>query len=143
MAGGEEASNTLSSQFDAKSVADYWLIEAEESLRVAGHLVEKADYSYALFFGHLAIEKLLKAFYALRLKGHAPPIHNLLRLARALGLELDQVQTDALIRISAFNIEARYPDVKRDFRRMCTPGYTDGQMAAIKEMFAWLRSQVA
>jgi HEPN domain-containing protein len=83
MPGKEEASNTSSSQFDAQSVADYWLTEAEESLRVAEHLVEKADYSYALFFGHLAIEKLLKALYALRLKGHAPPIHNLLRLARA------------------------------------------------------------
>jgi hypothetical protein len=53
MPGGEVASNTSSSQFDAKSVADYWLTEAEESLRVAEHLVEKADYSYALFFGHL------------------------------------------------------------------------------------------
>ena len=143
MLGGEAASNTPSSQFDAKSVADYWLTEAEESLRVAEHLVEKADYSYALFFGHLAIEKLLKALYALRLKEHAPPIHNLLRLARALGLELDQVHADALIRISAFNIEARYPDMKRDFRRMCTPEYTGQQMAVIKEIFAWLRSQVA
>ena len=136
-------SNTPLNQFDAVSVANYWLTEAEESLRVAEHLVEKTDYSYALFFGHLAIEKLLKALYALRLKGHAPPIHNLLRLARTLGLELDQVQTDALIRISAFNIEARYPDMKRDFRRTCTPEYTDQQMAAIKEMFAWLRSQQA
>ena len=43
----------------------------------------------------------------------------------------------------AFNIEARYPDMKRDFRRTCTPEYTDQQMAAIKEMFAWLRSQQA
>ena len=139
----EEVSNTPSSQFDAQSVADYWLTEAEESLRVAEHLVEKADYSYALFFGHLAVEKLLKALYALRLKEHAPPIHNLLRLARTLGLALNQIQTDTLIRISAFNIEARYPDMKRDFRRTCTPEYTDQQMVAIKEMFAWLRSQQA
>ncbi len=143
MPGEEEASKTPSSQFDAKSVADYWHIEAEESLRVAEHLVETADYSYALFFGHLAIEKQLKALYALRLQGHAPPIHNLLRLARALGLELDETQIDTFIRISAFNIEARYPDIKRDFRRACTPEYTDQQMVAIKEMFMWLQSQKA
>ena len=49
MPGEEEARNIPSHQFDAKSVADYWLTEAEESLRVAEHLVEKADYSYALF----------------------------------------------------------------------------------------------
>ncbi len=143
MPGEEEASNTSASQFDAKRVADYWLTEAREALSVAEHLVEKTDYSYALFFGHLAIEKLLKALYALRLKEHAPPIHNLLRLARTLDLKLDQVQTDALIRISAFNIEARYPDMKRDFRRICTPGYTAQQMAVIQEMFTWLQSQLA
>ncbi|MEW6003092.1 MAG: hypothetical protein AB1638_10655 [Nitrospirota bacterium] len=28
---------------------------------MAGHLFEKGDYPYALFFGHLTIEKLLKA----------------------------------------------------------------------------------
>lgn len=47
--------------FDAESVAAYWLTEAEEALEVAQHLIEKADYSYALFFGHLAVEKMLKA----------------------------------------------------------------------------------
>jgi HEPN domain-containing protein len=141
MPGEEEAHNTPSSQFDAQSVAEYWLTEAEESLRVAEHLVEKADYSYALFFGHLAVEKSLKALYALRFKEHAPPIHNLLRLARAVGLELDEARADALIRITAFNIEARYPDMKRDFRRACTPEYTAHQMAAIKEILEWLQSQ--
>ena len=95
----------------------------------------------ALFFGHLAIEKVLKALYALRLKEHAPPIHNLLRLAKAIGLNLDDERTEALLRIAAFNIEARYPDVKRDFRRMCTPEYTERQMALIRELFEWLRSQ--
>ena len=35
---------------------DLWLEEASESLQVARHLFEKTDYSYALFFGHLAEE---------------------------------------------------------------------------------------
>jgi HEPN domain-containing protein len=141
MQGTEAAGNTALNQFDAKSVADYWLTEAEESLRVAEHLVEKADYSYALFFGHLAVEKSLKALYALRFKEHAPPIHNLLRLARIVDLALDEARADALIRITAFNIEARYPDMKRDFRRACTPEYTEQQIAVIKEMLEWLQFQ--
>jgi hypothetical protein len=41
-------------EFDVGQVVSYWLIEADEALRVADHLVEKTDYSYALFFGHLA-----------------------------------------------------------------------------------------
>ena len=59
--------------------------------------------SFALFFGHLAIEKVLKALYALRLKERAPPIHNLHRLAQAIGLDLDDERTEALLRITAFN----------------------------------------
>ena len=131
-----------SEEFDVERVKTYWLTEAEEALQVADHLVEKTDYSYALFFGHLAIEKVLKALYVAKFQDHAPPIHNLLRLARAAGLELDETQTDALITITAFNIEARYPDVKRAFRQRCTAEYTERQMVVIEELYEWLRSRM-
>ena len=45
-------------EFNAEQIKTYWLTEAQEALKVADHLIEKKDYSYALFFGHLAIEKL-------------------------------------------------------------------------------------
>ena len=126
--------------FDVEKVKAYWLTEAEEALQVADHLVEKRDYSYALFFGHLAVEKLLKAVYVARREEHAPPVHNLLRLAKAAGLETDEIKTAALITITAFNIEARYPDVKRAFRQKCTAQFTGSQMQIVKEVFQWLRS---
>jgi HEPN domain-containing protein len=131
-----------SEDFDARVVAQYWFAEAQETLTVADHLVEKGDYSYALFFGHLAIEKELKGLHAIRQGQHAPPIHNLLRLAKAAGIEPNEAQTEILIRITAFNIEARYPDPKRDFRRRCTPEYVAEQMAAIREVLAWLKSHL-
>ena len=126
--------------FDAQAVAQYWFAEAEEALTVADHLVEKGDYSYALFFGHLAVEKELKGVHALRRGQHAPPIHNLLRLAKAAGLAPNEAQNELLIRITAFNIEARYPDPEHGFRRRCTPDYAAEQMAAIREVLAWLKS---
>jgi HEPN domain-containing protein len=128
--------------FDNAAVARYWFDEAEEALTVAQHLIERGDYSYALFFAHLAIEKLLKGLYAVRQGQHAPPIHNLLRLAKAAGVELDEKRTDVLLTITAFNIEARYPDLKQDFRRRCTSEYTADQMTAVREMFAWLKSHL-
>ena len=118
-------------EFDAEAVVRYWFAEAEESLVVAGHLVEKADYSYALFFAHLAIEKELKGLHVVKQGRHAPPIHNLLRLAKAVGIGLDQQRTEALARITAFSIEARYPDIKQDFRRRCTKEYTVEQMTIV------------
>ena len=129
-------------QFNTERVTSYWSTEAQEALQVAEHLVSAGDYSYALFFGHLAIGKMLKAVYVHRLQQHAPLLHNLLRLAQLAGLEPDAVQTEALATITAFNIEARYPDLKRAFRQQCTVGFTKHHMASIKEIMKWLKSHL-
>ena len=126
---------------DIKAIESFWTTEAKEALQVTDHLLEKGDYSYALFFGHLAIEKLLKALYVVKQKNHAPPIHNLLRLAKLSGITVPEDKTDALIEISAFNIEARYPDFKRAFRNKCDAEYTGGQITVIKEIYQWLQKQ--
>ena len=126
-------------EIDINNIKLYWVTEAEEALTAADHLLEKGDYSYALFFGHLAIEKILKGLYVERKQEHAPPIHNLQRLARLAGLNLDESKRDTLILISSFNIEARYPDINRSFRKRCTEEYTRVQMRSIKETFKWLK----
>lgn len=46
----------------------YWITSAEDDWRVAQHLFDKGDYSYSLFFGHLTIEKYLKAIYVDRVE---------------------------------------------------------------------------
>ena len=46
---------------------DYWLKSAEDDWLVSQHLFKNGDYSYSLFFGHLTIEKTLKAIYVDRL----------------------------------------------------------------------------
>jgi len=104
--------------------------------------LEKGDYSYALFFGHLAIEKILKALYVIEHKEHAPQLHNLVRLTKESGLEPDEHQIDALIRITTYNIEARYPDIKSAFRKKCTSEFTMKEMDLIKEIFRWIKSRL-
>lgn len=129
-------------ELDIAQVVAFWTTEAEEALEVAHHLVAKADYSYALFFGHLAVEKMLKALYVAKRARHAPPLHNLLRLARAVELDMDAAKAEQLTTVTAFNLEARYPDFKRSFRQVCTPEYTAQQMAMIEELMQWLRSHL-
>jgi HEPN domain-containing protein len=122
-----------------EELAAYWLAEAEESLTVAGHLFDKNDYSYSLFFGHLAIEKLLKAAYVKNIDENVPRSHNLPKIAKAAGLDVPDEMQDDLIRITAFNIEARYPDYKREFRKKCTAEFTAAELKKIQEVFAWLK----
>ena len=121
----------------------HWGKSSDIDFRAMEHLFEKKDYSYALFFGHLAVEKILKALYVENNKEHAPPIHNLLRLANLTGLSLDKEKTEKLIVISSFNIEARYPDLKRSFREKCTKEFTFKQIRTIKEIYKWLTEKIA
>ena len=126
-----------------QEIKEYWMEEASEALNVAWHLYEKNDYSYALFFGHLAIEKLFKALHVVRKGEHAPYIHNLQRLAEIIGIDVTEEQEESLTRITRFNLEARYPDQKRNFRKMCTKEFTKNELDQIQEMFTWLKSMLS
>jgi HEPN domain-containing protein len=48
-------------------------------------------YNWALFIGHLCIEKLLKAYYIKIHHKHSMNLHNLIRIAEMANLELTQV----------------------------------------------------
>lgn len=47
--------------FDINKTVKYWMDGAVYDLSVSEALYEKGKYPYALFMGHLAVEKLLKA----------------------------------------------------------------------------------
>lgn len=127
---------------NVEKLRDFWLEEAAKSLQVAWHLFEKEDYSYALFFGHLSVEKLLKAIYVVRKADQAPYIHNLIRLAEIANIPLNEVQRDRLIKITAFNLESRYPDERRSFRNKCTEDFTRMERKQVEEIFKWLKSML-
>ena len=120
----------------------YWLRSAEHDWKVARHLFEKRDYSYALFFGHLTVEKLLKAVVVARIGKQPPMTHRLAHLAEVAGLELDEQGIDLLETITDFNLEARYPDERFSFRKRCTRRFTEVHMKSIKELRRWLQEQV-
>lgn len=129
-------------KFDQGQIVSYWLTESKEAFDVASHLMEKGDYSYALFFGHLAVEKLLKAIFVSRHKNHPPPIHNLVRLAKLSEISLDETQIDQLLVITSFNLEARYPDITREFRKKCTRQFTAENMNKIMGVIKWLQTMI-
>ena len=51
------------------------------------HLFQSKDYHWALFIGHLVLERLLKAIIVKKTNEHAPHSHDLRRLAKLSGLE--------------------------------------------------------
>jgi len=123
---------------DKKEKMNYWLESAKDDWEVAKHLFEKADYSYSLFFGHLTIEKILKAIYVERLNENPPYTHRLTDLAEKVSLQLSEEQLELLETITDFNLEARYPDEKFSFKKRCTKDFTEIYLKKIEEMKRWL-----
>jgi biotin-(acetyl-CoA carboxylase) ligase len=62
------------------------------------------------------------------------------RLAGIAGIKLEENTKNALIVITGFNIESRYPDFKGSFREKCTEEFTLEQMNEIRRLFKWLGS---
>lgn len=127
---------------DKNQHIDYWLNSAAHDLDAAETLFQNKTNNWCLFIGHLVIEKVLKAFYV-RDTGESPPwIHNLARLAENTTLHLSNEQKQLLAEINRFNIEARYPDYKQDFYKLCTREFTEEYFSKIKEMYKCLLSQM-
>lgn len=89
-------------------VIQYWMKSAEKDHRTMHTLLNAGDYSWAMFIGHLVLEKLLKAHYVKNLGKHALFTHDLLRLAILAGLKPEGETADLLDEISSFHINARY-----------------------------------
>jgi len=121
---------------------NYWCIAAEHDWQVAGHLLEKNDYAYALFFGHLTLEKIIKAL-CVKATGQSPPMnHRLVFLAEKAALKLTEQQTEFLEIVTDFNLEARYPDEKFSFYKKCTRGFALEYLNKIEEMKTWLLQKI-
>ena len=69
------------SGFDLDKTVEYWRSGARYDLGVVGALLKTRKYPYALFMGHLAVEKLLKALVVKCTGNHASFTHSLLSLA--------------------------------------------------------------
>ena len=127
---------------DKKLQVKYWLESAEDDWKVASHLFEKGDYPYALFFGHLTIEKILKGIYADKHDDVPPFTHRLVYIAEKIPLLTTAEQLELLEIITDFNVEARYPDEKFSFKRKCTREFTHEHMARVGEVRQWLLEQI-
>ncbi len=120
----------------------YWIDSSDRDFLAMIHLYEKGDYSWALFVGHLVVEKLLKAWYVQNFSNTPPFIHDLVRLAEKGGLTLDEDQKDMLDTISTFNLRARYDDYKMEFHRKCTREFTAKWLDQIKEVREWTKNKL-
>jgi HEPN domain-containing protein len=121
----------------------YWKESAERDFVTMNNLMVSKDYHWALFIGHLVIEKYLKALFVKHQQEQVLFSHDLLRLARKANLELLENQEDWLDTITSFNINARYDNYKQQFYRLCTREFAEKWVARIGELRKWLIHQLS
>lgn len=80
-------------------------------MEAARILLNNKNFRHALFFTHLAIEKVLKAHVTRHTREAPPTIHNLTRLAEKAALPLEPMRRDFLLAFDAYQLEGRYPDM--------------------------------
>jgi HEPN domain-containing protein len=124
--------------FDVDKTIKFWAEGAIYDLETGKSLLESKRYPYALFFGHLALEKILKAFAVKATAEHAPFTHSLTFLASKTGIDIPESILDKLAEYTEFHLESRYPDEKKDFYQKCTEEFACKKFAEIEEVYQWL-----
>lgn len=120
----------------------YWIDGSDDDFEAMITMFKSKRNSWALFIGHLMIEKLLKAYYVKSKSNYPPYIHNLLRLAEKAELKLSEERIEQLVTITAFNINARYDDYKMSFKKQCTNEFTAVWIKNLIEIREWIKALI-
>jgi len=129
-------------QLDIDKIFKHWMETSDDDFNTMLVLFGSKSYHWALFMGHITIEKLLKAYFVKNKQNHAPFTHNLYRLAELSELEINEEQAEWLFKITTFNINARYDDYKKEFYSMCTVDFTKEWIEKIKELQQWIKQKL-
>ena len=120
---------------EIKNTIEYWLETAKHDYQTMEYLFKGKKYSESLFFGHIVLEKILKALVVNETRKQAPYTHNLVELEKISKIGLGKELIEFLNQVNDFNIRARYPEHKFAFYKKCTLKYTKDNLEEIKNMY--------
>jgi len=127
---------------DVKKIVNHWIESSEDDYETMIKLFKSESYNWALFVGHISLEKMLKALYMKVHGKHSPAIHNLYRIAELCEIKMTHEYSDWLDTITSFNINARYNDYKKEFHNLCTREYAESWTSRIKELRKWIKKML-
>jgi HEPN domain-containing protein len=124
------------------SIVQHWRESSEQNYATMQNLIKTKEHVWALFIGHLVIEKLIKALYVKKLHQHPVFRHDLLWLIRKIDVELPTNYDEWLDVVTTFNLNARYDDFKQSFHKRCTPEFSKEWIDKIEILRQWLTNQL-
>lgn len=118
-----------------EEIVEYWQKTASHDYETMVGLFKIKRYSDSLFYGHIVLEKILKAHVVVKIKRQAEYTHNLVKLAEDAKVGLTDLEWNLLGEVNRFNIRTRYPDDKLAFYKQCTKKYTEEYLVKIKSFY--------
>jgi HEPN domain-containing protein len=122
----------------------YWVNLSDEDFRVAEDLLKSKHLLQTVFFCHLTVETIFKAYFT-KLKTETPPhIHKLARLAQLADFydELSEEQKDFIFQLDPFNIEARYPEYKNMITQSLNTGLCMDLLNQTQKLRQWIKEKI-
>lgn len=123
---------------DYIKIANHWIDTSNSDYKTMLNLFNSKDYHWALFLGHLVIEKLIKANIVKVKRQYPPFIHDLKRLSKLSEIDFTEEHLNWLNTITTFNLNARYDSYKQEFYKKCNKLFTEEWIAKIKELRLWI-----
>jgi HEPN domain-containing protein len=127
---------------DIEKIHQYWLSSSDSDYDAMIALCQSKKYNWALFLGHIVLEKLIKAYFVKTNGAHAPYTHDLRLLAKKSGMDMPEDMILSLDVITSFNINARYDSFKEDFYKRCTPEFSAEWIEKIKTLRLWIKKML-
>jgi HEPN domain-containing protein len=118
---------------------DYWRTGAAEEKALAADLFTGGHLRHGLFFLHLTLEKIIKAYVCKKTGDLAPKDHNLVRLIEKTTFPLSEEDRSFLSGMTRFNIEGRYPDSYDDLPSLVS---VDKIRKECERIYTWLLQQL-
>jgi HEPN domain-containing protein len=133
----------IGNNFDRNNVLTYWIESSDNDYKTALDLLRTGNYTWALFMGHLVVEKLLKACYTRTQNEYPPILHDLRRIGEKAGIVFDGDRVIIIETVSQFYIRARYDDYNRNFSKLCTREYAEKWIEQINEIRSWIKTMLS
>lgn len=119
-----------------------WVEGAEDALDTCNKLFKSKKYHHALFFLHLALEKIIKALYISKLDQSPPYVHNLKELCKLMDLGLTKEELKQFDEISEFNVSARYEEYKYKIYKRATKEYSENWIAMGTDFYKLFKKKI-
>ncbi len=129
---------------DIADKIQYWIEIALDDLDSARIMLNNKKYLQSGFYCHQAVEKAMKGYYLYTMNDDPPYTHNLLRLAEVSGLNdaLSEEWRGHVDMLMPLNIEARYPDEKRELLKRLDARKADAIYNRTGELIEWIRQSM-